>query len=302
MNRTLPPDLPGDWHERLTGLLSSDGVTPIAPVTTRKWLAATGSTLGCAAAGGGAGVLALFLISVAVFQNFGAVWGILGLLLTGLAGWRWIRWLGERFRRWHALRRGRRATMSLRKTAGPPVLLLRSFAFDELSRNPRLVRLAGQVFTFGPVGLEESLVEITSRFAGVLAIGRPGEPEPPLGAARFYVRHDRWQEAIAELVPLCRLVIWATGTTEGLHWEIRHLVAHLAPERLVLWVHVHLLNIPPEARAELWRTFLDRHQDVFPKPLPREVEQVAFIAFDREWNPRPVAAGAHHRLLRDKLS
>src|ERR1700689_734469 len=84
------------------------------------------------------------------------------------------------------------------------------------------------------------------------AIGRPGEGLPALGAARFYVANAHWQEKVADVATVARLVVWASGTTQGLQWEITHLIRSLAPEKLVLWAHPHLLDLDADEREAEW--------------------------------------------------
>ena len=75
----------------------------------------------------------------------------------------------------------------------PPILLLRSFRDDETR-----VLLSG--WSASPWGtnttLEELVVDCLAGHGPVVAIGRPGEALPPLGAAREYVDHGSWQQRV----------------------------------------------------------------------------------------------------------
>lgn len=57
----------------------------------------------------------------------------------------------------------------------------------------------------------------------VVAIGRPGEPRPALGAQRTYWTDETWQEAVRHTAARCRAIILVAGTSEGLAWEIEQL-------------------------------------------------------------------------------
>jgi hypothetical protein len=42
------------------------------------------------------------------------------------------------------------------------------------------------------------------------------------------------------------------------------------------------------ARESSWSRFVDVHQDIFPKLLPRDIGRASFIAFDTSWKAHPV--------------
>lgn len=68
----------------------------------------------------------------------------------------------------------------------------------------------------------EELVEAWTfnEAAQVVAIGRPGERRPSLGAGRSYWTDETWQDAVRRTAARCKAVIVVAGTTEGLGWEI----------------------------------------------------------------------------------
>ena len=70
-----------------------------------------------------------------------------------------------------------------------------------------------------------------------------------MGAARFYVDHSLWQEKVADVATVAQAVVWASGTTVGLQWEITHLVRSLPPEKLILWAHPWLLDLEGQLSA-----------------------------------------------------
>ena len=97
-------------------------------------------------------------------------------------------------------------------------------------------------------------------------IGKPGEDFPRLGAARFYVDHTHWQAKVRDIVRVARLVVWVTGTTEGLKWELGHLRQSLPPDRLILWAHPHVLGLSGQAKQEEWARFLNTVGSILPVP------------------------------------
>ena len=168
-----------------------------------------------------------------------------------------------------------------------PVLYLRSFALDQVP------------------DAEQKVMRQLRHLGPVIAIGRPGEAIPPLGAARFYVDHTHWQAKVADIVKVAQLVVWATGTTEGLRWELNHLRQNLAPEKLVLWAHPHVLGLTG-ARAEAeWSRFLTMLGGIFPVPLPTELGDTRFITFDKDWLPHMLivrGGDIHHEAAKFLLS
>jgi hypothetical protein len=96
----------------------------------------------------------------------------------------------------------------------PPVLLLRSFGDD-------MIHLVGEQWR----SFEEILTKQLWQIGPVVAIGRPGEPLPPLGAAREYVSNEAWQERLKELTDAAQLIVLIPGRTEGVRWEIRRILS-----------------------------------------------------------------------------
>jgi len=188
-------------------------------------------------------------------------------------------------RMWQA--RARSADEELqRPDSRHPVLYLRSFALDAQLAAPSLIeRLLGLV----PLANSEQVLTKELRRCGpVSAIGRPGEALPALGAARFYVTNERWKEKVADIVKVAELVVWATGTTEGLRWEISHLIESLPPDKLVLWAHPSLLRVSEKEREAEWTRFRETLGSVFPRPLPERLGNARFIYFTAQHEPVPV--------------
>ncbi|WP_331769180.1 hypothetical protein OG948_35875 (plasmid) [Embleya sp. NBC_00888] len=120
-------------------------------------------------------------------------------------------------------RSARGAARALLVDGREPVLYLRSFADDPISArvddgvalniHSRDEQLAGALGAFGPV----------------IAVGRPGEPLPLLGAARFYLPLDDWKPVILRLMELSRLIVLRVGLGEGLWWEVDQALATPVP-------------------------------------------------------------------------
>ena len=72
------------------------------------------------------------------------------------------------------------------------------------------------------------MAEILAHVGPVVAIGKPGEPLPELGAARLYVADDQWQAKVIELMGKAALVVIRLGASPGLLWEIEQSLAQAA--------------------------------------------------------------------------
>ena len=82
--------------------------------------------------------------------------------------------------------------------------------------------------------------------------------------------------------------IWTTGHTEGLRWEIKHLLESVPPQKLLLWLHVNIGNWKKAERDSEWEKFRAAYKDVFPKELPADAARMRFIAFEDDWSPIPI--------------
>jgi TM2 domain-containing membrane protein YozV len=118
----------------------------------------------------------------------------------------------------------------------PPVLYLRSFRDDGHApvadvRIPILRRLYSALQLTTP---EQHCADELEALGPVIAIGKPGEPLPELGAARLYVGHDVWQQEVLRLMRSAVLVVVRVGASPGVLWEIEQALSVLPRERLVL--------------------------------------------------------------------
>jgi len=136
-------------------------------------------------------------------------------------------------------RRGKKAVAAtaaelLAADARPPVLYLRSFKDDPVGA---AVPESPYNAAFALIATEEQqIAEVFSEIAPVIAIGKPGEPHPELGAARLYVPHDQWQDKVSQLMAQSRLVLYRASDTQGFHWEVEHGGQRLPPEKIVFLI------------------------------------------------------------------
>ncbi|MEO7114671.1 MAG: TM2 domain-containing protein [Caldimonas sp.] len=149
-----------------------------------------------------------------------------------------------------------------------PVLYLRSFADDGdalIGETSKWLRLGARIAM--PVTPEQEMADLLDAVGPVVAIGKPGEPLPELGAARLYVSNEQWQAKVQELMQKARLVVLRLGSSPGLIWEIEQVLAHLPRQRLVFAVLGGSVVAPAVAQRlapVLGSTFMD----ALPQALP----------------------------------
>lgn len=188
----------------------------------------------------------------------------------------------------HALERGERhltptGAAVMQKDRRAPVLYLRPFEADSLV-----------------TAEERTLARIMAAEIGPLvAIGKPEDKLPPLGAARFYEREfagydGNWQLFVRDMLLRSRLAVVVPGKTFGLSWELTQCREVLSPGQVIV-----LVRGPPA----IYDAF--RHVAALAGvTLPRleasnfawhgETDFVGVVAFDANWTAHfsPFPAGA----------
>ncbi|WP_194236266.1 hypothetical protein [Streptomyces acidicola] len=139
------------------------------------------------------------------------------------------------------------------------VLFLRSFADDE-----GFARVQRGPVRDGPWAAdtdteEQQLREAVAPFGTMVALGRPKDRLPQVGAGRHYSSDEGWQAQVLAALERAALVLLACGPGRNLRWEVEQVVARDQPERLVLIV---------VRDAVQYASFREAMQDVFPKGLP----------------------------------
>lgn len=129
-----------------------------------------------------------------------------------------------------------------------PVLYLRAFKDDPIA--DRVPEMPTNALFAVTASEEEQLAEVFSRLGPFVAIGRPGEILPQLGAARMYVGDDEWQDVVSTLMASSQLVLFRATDTNGFWWEIER-SARLLPVEKRLYLIPHDIDYDAfRARAE----------------------------------------------------
>jgi hypothetical protein len=236
--------------------------------------------------GGVLSVCLLLGVGLSKSKSEGSLLGVAALVGIGLFG----SWL---------LVRGKRhlAPTADEVMAGdprPPVVYLRVFLDDPTGA-------VGHGAYFLPsLSEEEQLARVMSRIGPFVAIGRPGDDLPELGAARLYVADSEWQERVTELMAKARLVVLRAGDSDGFWWEVERAARRLRPEQIVFLV-------PHDVEA--YEAFRKRAQRHLKKPLPdhpgtgRAGSLRGLIYFEPDWLPRfvPFTGAALRTTMRSPL-
>jgi hypothetical protein len=140
-----------------------------------------------------------------------------------------------------------RAEELRRKDLRRPILILRSFR-DDMSAVERddqgiIERIRSITLSQGQV-FEETITKALANFGPVVAIGRPGEMLPALGAAREYLSDNVWKERATELVAQSSIVTVILGRGDSLRWEMETLFKMKAMPKVIA-------VFPPLKRDEL---------------------------------------------------
>jgi len=229
----------------------------------------------------------LFVLSMALF--FPILPALVGLIASG--------------RRMRALP----ADELLRNEKRAPIVLLRSFTDDDLI-DPTFTA----TYKVVPGRYEERLVKALAPLGPVVALGRPGEKDPQMGAARLYVKDEYWQRAIAYFIERATAVVAVVGGSPGLWWEIELTIQQAPLERLLfffpypapritrrsfwrtaffqhqIWgrfLRRKLFPVMDAERLARYRAFRERINAQLPHPLPEEPGGSRFIAFSQEGRP-----------------
>lgn len=170
-----------------------------------------------------------------------------------------------------------------------PVLYLRSFADDGGGISHRSEAL----FT----SFEQRIEKALRRLGPVVAVGRPNESLPELGAARLYVSEEQWRHQVVQLMHQAQLVILGAGVSQGVLWEFQTATRRLRPDRLVIFLPypydrserslTSLLrrSVRPVARERRYSLFKRKVKECFPKGLPERIGDAFLIVFKSDWSP-----------------
>jgi len=239
------------------------------------------------------GIILLIVGVVALFaaRAFASEFGALGGFIAGGLGGGMVAGGTAMFNYARRLRLAKEGPLPPAKGA---VIYLRSFAED--SKTDQGVS-SGALGNLGLITEEEQLVASLSSVGSVIAVGRPHEQLPELGATRLHFTQDEWQEGVHKLLREGSVAVIRPGSfSPGVRWEIQQALKQLTPEHLLLIVGGRAGTHQDSDLAE----FAAQVSPMLPHPLPtsydgRKLYRLgtirAFVRFDSRWTPTllPVA-------------
>jgi uncharacterized protein DUF805 len=130
-----------------------------------------------------------------------------------------------------------------------PILFLRSFQDDQVRlRKPRLPFVQRVVSVGEPrPTLDHILLEQATPHGPVVAIGAPNS-KPPFGAARKYVSDAEWRDVVADLCKRSAKIVITIDETEGVRWEIAHLLEQKYLDKTLFLIPPRLAGVEAAMR------------------------------------------------------
>lgn len=205
---------------------------------------------------------AVFLAARPIADEEGYVVGFLVAMIAAILGV-----IGSRLYRLGKQYAARERAAKTLEDPRPPVLYLRAFRDDTLTSSAlESEHPAPWSSTLDLVTQEERLAKALNPIGPFIALGRPGERLPTLGATRRYVSDENWREEVGRMVKGARLVIIRAAVTPSVLWEVRTAKKHLRPEQLVLLV---------PSDQEVYEAFRSEVRGCLPSELPELREQLS---------------------------
>lgn len=161
------------------------------------------------------------------------------------------------------------------KAKNPPVLYLRSFIDDEAENSDR----------FDQRTFEEKLVRYYGIYGPVVAVGRPLESTPPLGAFRLYFNEGLWRPGVLYLMHISQLVIIHAGFTTGTLWEIGAARLVLPCEKVRISFH-GWQGFTPRNKDRYYDMFRCLLKQITDLQLPADIGENKTMCFEDNWKPR----------------
>jgi hypothetical protein len=138
----------------------------------------------------------------------------------------------------------------------PPILVLRSFRDDAGLHVAESFR---PLFDFS---LEARLANHFARLGPFIAVGSPRQKIMPIGARRFQLSDEEWQDAIQRWLDEAQIIIYIAGITHWALWELSQVVAKGFAHKLIIvfpeagfWVRAKLSAAVEERMTAIREAF-----------------------------------------------
>ena len=170
-----------------------------------------------------------------------------------------------------------------------PVVYLRSFGIDK--QKTQLSYSAEWSHALSHRTDEEELIELFSPVGPVIAIGDPRDKRCPIGIPRYYVKQwqnliiasqqldfelEPWKSQIQQLISSATLIFIAYEESDGLFWEINHVLENKQPGQVLFLFE----------DRQLWDSFRQNFVQPFGKDLPSTSVPVRYLGFSDDGVPK----------------
>jgi len=186
------------------------------------------------------GLIGAAIVGIALFALLGSGWALLPIIVA-VAGYP-VTLLRARQRLQPTV------DQLLAQDRRRPVLLLRSFKDDLLVVRQRIATSMGDLAP-RPRRFEQGLAGSLAAFGPLIAVGKPGEDFPQIGAARNYLAEDAWQPAVLRWMGEALVIAMIAGDTEWIRWELGRILDQDRTRHLIVF-------LPPKADGDRWRNLL----------------------------------------------
>ncbi len=150
-----------------------------------------------------------------------------------------------------------------------PILFLRSFT-DDFHWN--------YFYTLDPSLHDEAcLSKVLNDYGLFIAIGKPGERLPNVGAYRKYVNDEDWEEVVKKTMSFSKAVVYKINSTDGLLRELQLGMELMPPEKLLFYIPEKILKSPRKFIEE----FREKTLPIFPKPFPVDAQPNSFYTISQ---------------------
>jgi hypothetical protein len=131
---------------------------------------------------------------------------------------------------------------------------------------------------------EQRLARALRDVAPLVAIANPSERLLEPGAVRLRAEDWEWQRTVADLTSRAGSIILHAGLSDGLAWEIEHVVDLGTPERVIVALPSDAPRGQPSREAR-YAAFVRSFWGLFPRGLPDRAGESQFLIFDADWTP-----------------
>ena len=147
-----------------------------------------------------------------------------------------------------------------------PIVYLRSFDDDHSEKVLR------------EVNHELVLSKVIKPYGPLLAIGKPGESLPTLGANRKYVSDEDWENVVTKMLAIAKAVIFKLNSSSGLLKEYELALKTVPYDKILFYF--------PEMEKDQTSSFINEFNTktkyIFPNPLPGTVKPNSFLIFNNQ--------------------